>query len=161
MSELVVASGNNRQIVGMSAEEQFVTLYLDSHMFGIPVLAVQDVIIPDTIAKIPLAPKEILGAINLRGRIVTVIDLRQRIGLEGADISKELTSITIPVDGELYSLCVDKVGDVVDVPQKAIEPLPPTVDPRWKGFAVSVVQLEGKLLTLLDVTRILDFANKR
>jgi len=160
MSQIAVRPTGGRSLATGQPDEQFVTLFLDKHMFGVSVLRVQDVIIPDRIAMIPLAPPEVMGAINLRGRIVTVIDLRARVGLSPADRTKQLTSVTVPVDGELYSLCVDSVGDVLTVASNLIEPLPPTVDSRWRHLASSVVRLETGLMTLLDIDRVIEFVRK-
>lgn len=160
MSQIAVRQSGGRNLTVGHQEEQFVTLFLDKHMFGVSVLRVQDVIIPDRIAMIPLAPAEVMGAINLRGRIVTVIDLRARVGLPPADRTRQLTSVTVPVDGELYSLCVDSVGDVLSVASNLIEPLPPTVDARWRHLSSSVVRLDQGLMTLLDIDRVIEFVKK-
>ena len=91
--------------------EDFVTFFIGSQMFGIPVLRVQDILTPDQIAPIPLAPKEVVGSINLRGRIVTVIDVRTRLGLPPREKSEKGKTgnmgVTVEQDSDLYTLLVE------------------------------------------------------
>src|SRR5690349_5617765 len=90
------------------SSEGFVTLKIDNQLFGIPILQVQDVLSEQKITKIPLAPKEIAGALNLRGRIVTAIDVRTRLNLPKREVceGKRSMSVVIEYNGELYSLIV-------------------------------------------------------
>jgi purine-binding chemotaxis protein CheW len=136
---------------------EFVTATLDEQLFGVPVLSVQDVLGPQKLANIPLAPMEVAGALNLRGRIVTAIDLRRRLGLAAAN--KE-TSMSIVVDhyGELYSLLIDEVGEVLSVPVQDYERNPPTLDPRWREVSGGIYRLDGRLMVFLEVDKLLDFA---
>src|SRR5579864_9644275 len=90
----------------------FVTFTIAGQLFGVPVLAVQDVLRPQAITHIPMAPPEILGSLNLRGRIVTVVDTRHRLGLPKADSNERPMSIVVPHGDDLYSLAVDRVGEV-------------------------------------------------
>ena len=95
--------------------EDFVTFTIGKQLFGIPVLRVQDILTPDQIAPIPLAPREVRGSINLRGRIVTVIDVRVRLSLpprEDASDGKNM-GVTVEQDNDLYTLLVDQIGDVI------------------------------------------------
>ena len=139
------------------ATKDFVTAYIGKQLFGIPVLTVQDVLGPQRITRIPLAPPEVAGALNLRGRIVTAIDVRKRLGLREREDDVPGMSIVVDQGGELYSLMVDQVGEVLSVPQKAFEQNPATLDPRWREFSDGIFRLDKPLLVILDVTRLLDF----
>jgi purine-binding chemotaxis protein CheW len=133
----------------------FVTFYVRDQLFGIPVLRVQDILEPDRIARIPLAPPEVRGSINLRGRIVTVIDVRTRLGIRAAESAKSM-GVTVEYTGELYTLLVDKVGDVIGMDANSYEANPATLDPLWREFADGVHRLKGKLMVVLDIDRLLD-----
>lgn len=135
--------------------EEFVTAVIDNQLFGIPVLSVQDVLGPQNLANIPLAPPEVAGSLNLRGRIVTAIDLRKRLGMEPADREKSM-SIVVDHHGELYSLLIDEVGEVLRVPLENYERNPPTLDPRWRDVSQGIFRLDGRLLVILQVQRLLD-----
>lgn len=140
----------------------FVTFEVADQMFGIPVMRVQDILTPDIIANVPLGPSEVRGLINLRGRIVTVIDVRSRLNLppHEADASTRGMGVTVERDGEFYTLLVDKVGDVVSLPAHQHEANPATLDPLWREIADGVFRMETTLLVVLDVTRLLDVRTK-
>ena len=107
----------------------FVTFEVAGQMFGVPVTRVQDILTPDAIAPVPGGPAEVQGLINLRGRIVTVIDLRTRLGLKRADGNgRRGMCVTVENDGESYTLYVDRVGDVVTLPASLREDGPATLD---------------------------------
>ena len=135
----------------------YVTFEIDDQLFGIPVLQVQDVLRQPSIARIPLAPPQVAGALNLRGRIVTAINVRRRMGLaEGGPCARN-TSLVVDRGGELYSLVVDRVGDVVTMPLKDFEKNPATLDPTWRAVSAGIYQLEGRLLVVMDVAQMLEF----
>src|SRR5262245_36729948 len=94
---------------GTGTGGDFVTFTIAGQLFGVPVLAVQDVLRPQAITRIPMAPPEILGSLNLRGRIVTVVDTRHRLGLPKADTNEQPMSIVVPHGDDLFSLAVDRV----------------------------------------------------
>lgn len=165
MSETTSASQGQLAPVGSRAvavqeEQVFVTVYVDNQLFGIPVERVQDILIPEKIARIPLAPPEVAGSINLRGRIVTVIDVRTRLGLRQKGDKKTPMCVTVEQGQELYSLMVDRVGNVLNLPVKSVEPNPSTLDARWRGISAGVVRLEGELLIVLDVDAFLNFGDQ-
>jgi purine-binding chemotaxis protein CheW len=112
-----------------SQSKDYVTVYINDQLFGIPVLQVQDIVRTHSITPIPLAPPEIAGSLNLRGRIVTAIDVRQRLGLP-SDVKqrKKLMNIVIETKGELYSLLVDKLGEVLSLPDDKYEKNPATLE---------------------------------
>ena len=138
--------------------EDFVTFTIGNQLFGIPVLRVQDILTPDQIAPIPLAPKEVRGSINLRGRIVTVIDVRVRLSLprrENAGNGKNM-GVAVEQDNDLYTLLVDQIGDVIGLSPTLYEKNPGTLDPKWRDFSNGVYRLEKQLLVVLDIDRLLD-----
>jgi purine-binding chemotaxis protein CheW len=138
----------------------FVTFHVADHYFGVPVSRVQDILTPDTIAGVPLGPPEVRGLINLRGRIVTVIDVRTRLCLGASPITGVGKCVTVESDGEFYTLLVDGVGDVVGLSESRREPNPATLDPLWCEVANGVFRTGDKLLVSLDVERLLDIRSK-
>lgn len=152
---LATTSGHDIDAIGADDLDNFVTFSIKDQMFGIPVLQVQDILTPSTIASVPLAPPEVKGSINLRGRIVTVIDVRVRLGLEKRSDGADSMGVTIEHDHELYTLLVDKVGDVIGLSHDLYESNPGTLDSLWREFASGVFRLEGKLMVVLDVERLL------
>jgi purine-binding chemotaxis protein CheW len=155
MNQLVPAG--KRSLQDVTAETQdYVTMFIDGQMFGIPVLTVQDVLGPQKITCIPLAPKEVAGNLNLRGRIVTAIDVRLRLGLSPRQGEKARMSVVVERSGELFSLMVDQVGEVLSLRAAAFERNPPTLDPLWRDFSAGIYRLDGKLMVVLDVERLLD-----
>ena len=138
--------------------EEFVTMFIEGQMFGIPVLMVQDVLGPQKITRIPLSPPEVAGSLNLRGRIVTAIDVRLRLRLAQPKGGQgDGMSVVVDMRGELYSLRVDSVGEVLSLPKAKFERNPPTLDPLWREFSNGIYRLQDKLLVILDVPRLLDF----
>ncbi len=136
--------------------EDFVTFIIADQLFGIPVLKVQDVLSSHNITRIPLAPPEIAGSLNLRGRIVTAMDVRLRLGLPPRD-HKVSMSIVAEHEGELYSLMVDSVGEVLALKGSAWERNPPTLDPKFRDYSLGIYRLDDQLLVVLDVNRLLDY----
>lgn len=138
-----------------TGSSDFVTMTVADQLFGIPVLSVQDVLGPQRITRIPLAPREVAGALNLRGRIVTAIDVRSRLGLQARAADSQGMSVVVDHKGELYSLIVDAVGEVMSLPTEAYERNPATLDPRWRDVSGGIYRLQGKLLVVLEVARLL------
>lgn len=160
MNQIVqTSSGAAQGLVSTENHEEFVTMFLSGQMFGIPVLTVRDVLGPQKITRIPLAPPEVAGSLNLRGRIVTAIDVRMRLNLVKRDDVPDSKSMSVVVDinGELYALRVDSVGEVLSLPAVSFERNPPTLDPLWREYSTGIYRLEDKLLVILDVPRLLSF----
>ncbi len=139
-------------------EESFVTLSVADQLCGIPVLAVRDILGEQGITRIPLAPAEIAGSLNLRGRIVTAVDLRRRLGLPAAPEGMARMSVVAEQGGELYALLVDQVSEVMSLPAAAFERNPPTLPACWAGYSAGIYRLRGRLMVVLDVGRVLDLA---
>jgi purine-binding chemotaxis protein CheW len=137
------------------AEKIFVTLTVADQLCGIPVLSVRDILAEQTITRIPLAPPEVAGSLNLRGRIVTAIDLRRRLHLAPAPRDMERMSVVAEQGGELYALLVDQVSEVMSLPATAFERNPPTLPPSWAAYSAGIYRLRDRLVVVLDVTRLL------
>jgi purine-binding chemotaxis protein CheW len=140
---------------GPSATAEYVTVTLGAQMFGLPIGRVQDVFVLNQMTRVPLAPNDIAGIINLRGRIVTAIDLRSRIGLPACE-RKAQFAVGIDCGGESYGLVIDSVGEVLKLGMETAEPVPVNLDERLKRVASGVHRLETELLVVLDVDRLLD-----
>jgi purine-binding chemotaxis protein CheW len=137
-----------------------VTLTVADQLCGIPVLAVRDILGEQTITRIPLAPPEIAGSLNLRGRIVTAIDLRQRLRLPPAAAGQARMSVVAEQGGELYALLVDQVSEVLSLDASQFERNPPTLEKTWAEFSTGIFRLDGRLLVVLDVSRLLALAGE-
>jgi purine-binding chemotaxis protein CheW len=156
-TDLAVRSGGTAVALTGNDAAEYVTTIVADQLFGIPVLQVQDVLGPQRVTRIPLAPKEVAGALNLRGRIVTAIDVRTRLGLPPRAADQRAMSIVVEHGGELYSLIVDEVGEVLSLPAEQLESNPPTLDSGWRSVSLGIHRLEGRLLVVVDVARLLDF----
>jgi len=135
---------------------EYVTVVLGGQLFGLPISRVQDVFVPERLTRVPLAPPEIAGVLNLRGRIVTAIDMRCRLGLPGRDDARPPMAVGIDCKGESYGLLIDAVGEVLKLDDAAREPNPVNLDSRLAEISAGVQRLEGALLVVLDVDRVLD-----
>ncbi|MDH3475263.1 MAG: chemotaxis protein CheW [Rhodospirillales bacterium] len=135
----------------------FVTFTIADQLFGIRVLQVQDVLASHRINPIPLVPDEIAGSLNLRGRIVTVINMRRRLGLAPRDEGEVDMSIVVEHGQELYSLVVDSVGEVLPLSAEAYESNPPTLEAHLRAYSAGIYRLEDQLLVVLDVDKLLDY----
>ena len=133
-----------------------VTLTVAGQLCGVPVLGVRDVLADQTITRIPLAPPEIAGSLNLRGRIVTAIDLRRRLRLPPGEKGSARMSVVTEQGGELYALVVDQVSEVLSLPASRLERNPPTLPAAWAACSNGIVRLADRLLVLLDIGRLLD-----
>jgi purine-binding chemotaxis protein CheW len=133
----------------------YVTLMLNGQLCGVPVLAVRDVLAGQAVARIPLAPPEVAGNLNLRGRIVTAIDLRARLRLPARP--KELTPMSVVTESraELYALQVDQVSEVVTIEAHSIQQNPQTLPPIWAEHSTGVTRVGKQLMVMLDVERLL------
>jgi len=139
----------------LATTAEYVTVTLGTQMFGLPIARVQDVFVLNQMTRVPLAPDDIAGVINLRGRIVTAIDMRSRLGLPPRE-HKAQFAVGIDCGGESYGLVIDAVGEVFRLGTDTAEPVPVNLDDRLKRVASGVHRLETELLVVLDVDRLLD-----
>ena len=141
---------------------EYVTAVVGGQRFGLPILRVQDVFVPDRLTRVPLAPPEIAGLLNLRGRIVTLIDMRRKLGVSAATSAGEQSmAIGVESRGESYGLLVDSVGEVLKLDDSLREANPVNLDPRLAELSVGIHRLQDQLLVLIDVDRVLGLTDKR
>jgi purine-binding chemotaxis protein CheW len=140
-----------------ATEYALLTMMLAGQLCGVPVLKVRDVLANQTIARIPLAPPEVAGNLNLRGRIVTAIDLRRVLRLPPRGAGDKQMSIVTEHGAELYALQVDQVREVLTLKGSAMEPNPPTLPATWAEHSQGVFRLEKQLLVVLNVERLMHF----
>jgi purine-binding chemotaxis protein CheW len=142
-----------------SLDESLITFRVNQQLFGIPVHLVQDVLRQFRVTPIPLSPPHVAGSMNLRGRTVTVIDLRNSLHMPACDSDQEHMNIVVEHRDELFSFQVDKVGDVLSLPKDKFETAPPNLDRHWQEMSHGVYTLESELLVVLNIYSILDFKN--
>ena len=138
---------------------EYVTVIIGDQLFGLPISRVQDVFVPERLTRVPLAPPEVAGILNLRGRVVTAIDMRSRLDLGKREQGQPVMAIGIELRGESYGLLVDAVGEVMKLKTNDCESKPINLEARLARVAAGIYRLEGQLLVVLDVDRVLDVKN--
>jgi purine-binding chemotaxis protein CheW len=136
------------------ATQQFSTFYLGERYFGIEVQKVQEVIRYQEMTNVPLAPPEIRGLINLRGQIVTAMDLRRRLEMPDRPADQLPMNVVIRTEDGSVSLLVDEIGDVIEVDDERFEQPPDTLQGVARSLIRGAYKLEGKLLMVLDTERV-------
>jgi purine-binding chemotaxis protein CheW len=139
-----------------TASTEFVTFTIAGQIFGLPISRVQDVFKPARITRVPLAGAEIAGVLNLRGRIVTAIDMRLRLDVKKREEGSAPMAIGIEARGESFGLLVDAVGEVLRLPDFDREANPINLDGKLTALSAGVYRLDSQLLVVLDVDRVLD-----
>ncbi len=137
---------------------EYVTATIGGQLFGLPIARVQDVFMPERLTRVPLASSDVAGVLNLRGRIVTAIDLRARLGLPKDDEGRPPMAVGVDMRGESYGLLIDNIGEVLKLPDDSREVNPVNLDPRMAKMAGGVHRLDGQLMVVLDVDRVLEIA---
>ena len=137
----------------MTDDRQFCTFYLDGHYFGIDVRKVQEVIRYQAMTRVPLAHAAVRGLINLRGQIVTAVDLRRRLDLHDRPADRLPVNVVVSTDDGAVSLLVDEIGDVLNVNEGAFERAPETLTGAARDLIRGVYKLDGRLLLILDTAR--------
>src|SRR5690606_34475108 len=129
---------------------QLCTFYLDDNIFGIDVVRVQEVIRYQEMTRVPRAPEEVRGLINLRGQIVSAVDMRSRLEMPERPVGQLPMNVVVRTLDGAVSLLVDEIGDVLDVDERTVERPPDTLAGRAKDLVRCVYKLEGRLLLVLD-----------
>lgn len=142
--------------VGGSQIMQFATFYLDGEFFGIDVMLVQEILRQQMMTPVPLAPEYISGLINLRGQIVTAMDLGKKLTNRPGKCKTDGPNIVVATTENTLSLVVDEIADVLDIEAYTIEPVPPTLDNIHPKFLSGVYKLKDDLLILLDIKNIVE-----
>jgi purine-binding chemotaxis protein CheW len=144
----------------MAQSSQFCTFYLDELLFGIELRRVQEVLRYAGMTPVPLAPPVVSGLINLRGQIVTAIDLRQRLDLDLRPPDAEPMNVVVRSEDGPVSLLVDEIGDVVEVQEESFEPPPETVRDKLRTVILGVHKLDDRLMHVLDTERSCEIPGK-
>jgi purine-binding chemotaxis protein CheW len=137
----------------MAHTSQFCTFYLDKLLFGVELKGVQEVIRSLDMTIVPLAPAMVSGLINLRGQIVTAVNLRLRLELEPRPASLLPMNIVVGSEDGSVSLLVDEIGDVVEVEQDTFEPPPETLRGSMRSMILGVHKLNDRLMHVLDIEK--------
>lgn len=137
----------------MSAQSSFeyVTVHIGGQLFGVEVCEIREVFAPLDVTPVPRAPAEIAGLMNLRGRIVTAVDARSRLGLPRRGEDEPVMALGLEQGSELFGVLVDDVGEVMRLKADTLEPSPAHLDPKWRALLKGVHRLENELLAILDV----------
>jgi purine-binding chemotaxis protein CheW len=138
----------------MDQSLQYCTFYLEKLLFAVELTGVQEVIRHLEVTQVPLAPSVVSGLINLRGQIVTAIDLRQRLDLQARASDASAMNVVVRSDDGPVSLLVDEIGDVVELDGSTFEPPPATVGSAMRGIIVGVHKLENQLMHVLDTEKV-------
>jgi purine-binding chemotaxis protein CheW len=133
------------------ATRQFATFHIDDRLLGLEVWHVQEVLRPQPLTPVPLADPSIAGLINLRGQVVTALDLRARMGLTSVADIKTCTNVVVRGEGEVTSLLVDSIGDVIDIDDSAFEAPPETLNGAGRDLIRGAYKLPNGLMLALDV----------
>ena len=144
-----------------AASAQFSTFFVGDLFFGVDVLRVQEVLRFQHMTRVPQAPKVIEGLINLRGQIVTAIDMRRRLGLPPRPNEQTPMNMVVRTEDGAVSLLVDEIGDVLDVDSDTYERPPENLDPAARELICGVYKLSDRLLLVLDAERTVDLAVAR
>ena len=139
----------------------YVTFTTAGQLFGLPIEQVQDVFTPASITRVPLAGSEIAGVLNLRGRIVTVINLASWLELDMSSHAPAKMAIGIERGSESFGILVECVGEVLSLFDGDREPMPINLDSTLDAIASGVFRLDEKLLVVLDADRTLDLPSSR
>lgn len=142
-------------------EAEFITVTVMGQLLGLPISRVHDVFVVSEMTKVPLAQAEIAGLLNLRGRVVTAVSLRSRLGLPDDARAGRRMAVGLEYQGEAYGLLVDEVGEVLKLNPDEVQPNPVHMDRRWVKLSQGVHQLQGVLMIVLDVDAILAFEAER
>ena len=134
---------------------EYVTAMIGGQLFGLPIARVQDVFIPERLTRVPLASPDVAGVLNLRGRIVTVVDMRARLGLPKNDDGKPPMAVGVDLRGESYGLLIDTIGEVIALDDSLLESNPVNLDAKIAEVSSGVIRLESELLVVLDIDRVL------
>ena len=159
MTAGTAATGTTGQLMDMA--KQYATFYVDNLFFGIEVLKVQEVIRYLEMTRVPLAPDVIEGLINLRGQIITAVDMRRRLGFGERPVGTTPMNMVVRSEDGPVSLLVDEIGDVLDVKPEDWERAPDNLPHEHRELLDGVYKLEGRLLLVLDSERVLQPASAR
>jgi len=143
----------------MAEKKQFSTFFVDGLFFGVEVEKVQEVIRYQEMTRVPLAPAVVRGLINLRGHIVTAVDLRRRLAIRERPSDQLPMNVVVRSDDGAVSLLVDEIGDVLEVDEETYEGPPETLSQRARELIPGVYKLKDCLMHVLDTGKAIDLSN--
>jgi purine-binding chemotaxis protein CheW len=143
----------------MAEKKQFSTFFVDGLFFGVEVEKVQEVIRYQEMTRVPLAPAVVRGLINLRGHIVTAVDLRRRLELRERPADQLPMNVVVRSEDGGVSLLVDEIGDVLEVDEETFEGPPETLSPRARELVPGVYKLKDRLMHVLDTVKAMNLSN--
>ena len=132
----------------------FCTFYIDRLLFGIEAVVVQEVLLHQKLTPVPLAPNDVLGVINLRGQIITAIDLRKRLGFESGNDAAISVSIVTHVQDELVSFMVERIAEIVEIDIEELEVIPDTLEGSARELLIGAFKMPEQLLLILDPQKV-------
>lgn len=150
-----------REVAAPARQLHLVTFYLDREEFGVPIERVREVVRVPDITRVPEAPPHIRGVVNLRGRILPVVELRTRLGLAPLEVTARSRLVVADSRGRRLGMLVDRSGQVLKVPESAVIPPPPDAVSAHTDYVTGVARLETRLIILLDLDRALLLAEPR
>ena len=139
-----------------SGELQLVSFNMGTEEFGVDILKVQEINRMVEITRVPQAPHFVEGVINLRGKVIPIVDLRKRFGLELKEHDKNTRIVVVDIGGNIMGMIVDSVSEVLRLPASTIEPPPEIVTGINSEYIKGVAKLEDRLLIFLDLSRVID-----
>lgn len=139
----------------MARELHIVGFRIGRETFGVPIALVHEIVRVPEITAVPDSPDYVEGVINLRGKIISVIDLRKRFGEKELARSKKNRILVTEADGKLVGLIVDAASEVLKIPESEIEPPPPVFDASDVNYVTGLGKLQGRLIILIDLTKVL------
>ncbi len=134
---------------------QLVTFTLEKQEYAVNILNVQEINRITEITRVPNAPAFVEGVINLRGKVIPVINLRKKFGLHGKDSDDASRVIIMDIQGVTYGLVVDSVSEVLRIPSDVVEPPPPMASSTGSIFIKGIAKLENRLIILIDIDRLM------
>jgi purine-binding chemotaxis protein CheW len=157
-NELSTTKSDSLSVNAASNESiyQLVTFFLGEEVYGIDILSVQEIIRIQAITEVPRTSEFVLGVINLRGKVIPVIDLRKRFRLPVGEETKDTRIIVVEIDGKVMGMIVDGVSKVLRLPSKSVEPPSPIVSGIDSSYIKGVGKIDGMLIVLLDLSKIND-----
>ncbi len=145
---------------GDQTEQQLVVFELNNEVYGVDIAKVHEIIRMQNITQVPRAPQFVEGVINLRGRVIPVVDLRKRFGFAKTEHSKQSRIVVVEIEGQTIGMIVDGVSEVLRVPTASIEPPSPVVTTLDSDYLRGIAKLEDSLIILLQLDKILSDAEK-
>ncbi len=147
---------SNKAAITKDSKKQFLTMNVAGQLLGIAINTIREVLSSQTITRVPLSPKEVMGSLNLRGRIVTAIDLRVILNLTTDKNNINNTSVVVDHENELYSFVVDSIGEVLEISTSEFVSNPTNLNKNWQDLSLGICPLKDKLLVILDIKKVLE-----